>query len=449
MSVAADGDSRDRTDRDVAARAAVSGNGPAHASDRLQAWLEETAPSRSESGKELGARRTRLRPLSYPVEASRRRVAPLAIAARACALTAGLLVGEEAALAGAVAFLLACAAALRDTTSPVLTWRAGISPHPRHLADPDQELPPPGGPPVRARGLPTHHHRADANVAGLGDRSRRDPAAGGHGRAAFPRATTIAALGHIGTIRDAGLQADALKSRLARLPLAFVLVCSTIESMADVDAVIIAIVLGGSIVADRRHLRVPLVSQLLQRPRRLGTAPRLPGRGDEDLRASASSARSAHTRSRLGAALAMCVPSRSTSPGAPQRERAPGSGSFRLRPAHRPAVHSLTDCRGDAGGDDGAGPLDPASRGSSPLADPHRRAPSGPRRSGDAANALRGAEAQRRDLSPSRRHAPASRDLDASQISSPDCASGSNHRSSAPDRGRAFARTGPRLWIRP
>ena len=253
--------------------------------------------------------------MSYPVEASKRRVAPLAMAAAgSCALAAGLVVGDKAALAGAVAFLVACAAALRDTTSPLLTWRAGIVALilvvwliPIRNYRLPVELP--FGLEVYRLIIIALTLTWLASAIARGETLR----AGGHGRAAFfLGATTIAALVvNIGTIRDAGLQTDALKSISVSLSflLAFVLVCSTIESMADVDSVIMAIVLGGSIVAvaaiyEGRSYHnyfndlgdwIPLLDYQ--------------GREAEDLRAYRLRVRaSAQHPIALGAALAMCVP---------------------------------------------------------------------------------------------------------------------------------------------
>ena len=253
--------------------------------------------------------------MSYPVEASKRRTAPLAVAAAgACALAGGLVVGDKAALAGAVAFLLACAIALRDTAAPVLTWRTGIVvlilviwliPIRNYRLPVDL----PFGLEVYRLIIMALTLTWLAAAIARGGTIR----AGGHGRAAFLLgATTIAALVvNIGTIRDAGLQTEALKSVSVSLSflLAFVLVCTTIETMADVNAVIIAIVLGGSIVAiaaiyESRSLHnyfndlgdwIPFLDYQ--------------GHGAEATRASRLRVRaSAQHPIALGAALAMCVP---------------------------------------------------------------------------------------------------------------------------------------------
>jgi hypothetical protein len=128
----------------------------------------------------------------------------------------------------------------------------------------------------------------------------------------FLAATTVAALVvNIGTIRDAGLQAEALKSVSVSLSflVAFVLVCTTIETMEDVDAVIIAIVVGGSIVAVAAIYEARSLHNYFND---LGDwIPFLDYQGHE-----AEAKRAARLRVRasaqhpiaLGAALVMCVP---------------------------------------------------------------------------------------------------------------------------------------------
>lgn len=183
------------------------------------------------------------------------RFGPLAIAAvGTVALAAGIAVGEQGAVLGAVAFFLACVAAFRDSTRPLLTWRTGIVALVFVIwLIPIKDYRLPVDLPFQ---LEVYRLLIMAltltwltAAAASGGKLR----AGGHGKAAFLlAAVTIGALlVNINAIRDAGLQTDALKSISFSLSflLAFILVCSTLETMRDVEAAVKALVVGAAIVA--------------------------------------------------------------------------------------------------------------------------------------------------------------------------------------------------------
>jgi hypothetical protein len=253
--------------------------------------------------------------VSYSVDVNARRAGPLALAAAGTvALAAGLAVGDEAAGAGAVAFALACAAALRDSTAPVLTWRTGIV----ALILVIWLIP------IKNYRLPVdlpfdlEVYRLLimaltlcwlAAAAARGGQLR----AGGHGRPALLLAavTLGALLVNINTIREAGLQTEALKSVSFSLSflLAFVLVCSTLETLRDVDAAVSALVIGGTIVAIAAIYESRTFNNYFNE---LGDwIPFLDyqGRGNEVQRGGRLRVRaSAQHPIALGAVLAMCVP---------------------------------------------------------------------------------------------------------------------------------------------
>ncbi len=253
--------------------------------------------------------------MSYTADAGTRRAGPLAIAGVGmAALAAGLVVGDQAAVGGAVVFFLACLVALRDSTSPFFTWRTGIV----ALI-------------VVIWLVPIKNYRLPvdlpfdlevyrllimalvltwlASAAAHGGQLR----AGGHGKAAvLLAATTIGALViNINTIRDAGLQTEALKSVSFSLSflLAFVLICSTLETLADVDAAVTALVLGGAIVAIAAIYESRTFHNYFNE---LGNwIPFLDyqGRGNETTRAGRLRVRASSQHPiALGAVLAMCVP---------------------------------------------------------------------------------------------------------------------------------------------
>lgn len=191
----------------------------------------------------------------YRADVNAWRFGPLAIAAvGTAALAAGIAAGEQGAVFGAVVFFLACLAALRDSTHPLLTWRTGIVALVLIIwLVPMKDYRLPVDLPFQ---LEVYRLLIVALMliwviaaAARGGKLR----AGGHGRAAFflGAATIGALLVNINAIRDAGLQTDALKSVSFSLSflLAFVLVCSTLETIRDVDAVVKALVVGAAIVA--------------------------------------------------------------------------------------------------------------------------------------------------------------------------------------------------------
>jgi hypothetical protein len=244
-----------------------------------------------------------------------RRTGPLAIAAvGTAALAAGLVVGEHTAVAGALVFLLACFAALRDSTTPLFTWRTGIVTlilviwlvpikNYRLPVDLPFEL-------ELYRLLIMGLVLAWLAVAALGGARLR---AGGHGKATLllAAATIGALLANINTIRDAGLQTEALKSVSFSLSflLAFVLICSTSKTMEDVDDAAMALVVGALIVA----IAAIYESRTFQNPfnelERWVPFLDYTGLDNEALRGGRLRVRaSAQHPIALGAVLAICVP---------------------------------------------------------------------------------------------------------------------------------------------
>lgn len=227
---------------------------------------------------------------------------------------AGLVLGPPAAVWTAFVFLAACLAAVRETTAPVFTWRTGIV----VLVLVIWLVP------IRNYRLPVELPFALELyrllllalafawlIAAAARRTRFETADHGKPLALLAVAAIASAIANVGTINDAGLQTEAVKSLSFFLSflVAFVLVASTVKSMRDVDTALFAIVLGGAIVAvaaiyesrarhnifNELHEWVPFLDYE-------GTATESRRAGRLRVRASAQ-----HPIA-MGAALAMCLP---------------------------------------------------------------------------------------------------------------------------------------------
>jgi len=88
-------------------------------------------------------------------------------------------------------------------------------------------------------------------IAAAARRTRFETADHGKPLAVFAAAALVSFIANVGAINEAGLQTEAVKSLSFFLSflVAFVLVASTVKSMRDVDTALVAIVLGGAIVA--------------------------------------------------------------------------------------------------------------------------------------------------------------------------------------------------------
>lgn len=244
------------------------------------------------------------------------RFEPLTIAAvGAGSLGAGIVVGGQGVVVGAVVFFLASVAALRDSRHPLLTWRSGIVALILVIwlvPMKDYRLPVELPFQLEVYRLLIIALTLTWVIAATARGGKLS--AGGHGKAVLLlAATTIGALlVNINTIRDAGLQTDALKSVSFSLSflLAFVLVCSTLETTRDVDAAVKALVVGATIVAIAAIYEARSYHNYFNE---LGNwIPFLDYQGrfeDERTRGVRLRVRaSAQHPIALGAALAMCVP---------------------------------------------------------------------------------------------------------------------------------------------
>lgn len=253
--------------------------------------------------------------MAYSAEVNARRAGPLVIAAvGTCALAIGIAVGDQAAVGGAVVFLIACLAALRDSTHPVLTWRTGIVALILVIwlvPMKDYRLP-------VALPFDLEAYRLlimALALVWLAAAAARGAtlSAGGHGRAALVlAATTFAALiVNIGATRDAGIQTQALKSVSFSLSflLAFVLICSTMETLRDVDTAVTAIVVGAAIVAVAALYEARTFHNYFNELERWIPILDYQGLENEARRGGRLRVRaSAQHPIALGAVLAMCVP---------------------------------------------------------------------------------------------------------------------------------------------
>ena len=143
--------------------------------------------------------------------------------------------------------------AMRELSTPTVTWPNAIAPSPRHVADPGPRLPAPDLVAVQPRALPHRPGSAARRPGRGGDHGRRRSSSSASGcrcscsRASrsWPRSSTTR------SSRTRSRAAGPFKSLSYYLGFlaVFVLVASTIKTQAAMDTVVRALVIGATIVA--------------------------------------------------------------------------------------------------------------------------------------------------------------------------------------------------------
>jgi polysaccharide biosynthesis protein PslJ len=193
--------------------------------------------------------------MAHPEQADPRRAASLAIAfAGAAGLIASTAFGPKAVAFGALAFLLACLLALRDSFAPIFTWPNALA----GLVTVIWLIP------IKLYSLPfdvgfnLEAYRALLLVlvlawviAGITGRASVDAAGHRWPLLLFTVSTLATQIAYMRGLESSLLQTEALKSLSYFLSflLAFLLITSMVRSIADVDRLMKVLVLGGLVVA--------------------------------------------------------------------------------------------------------------------------------------------------------------------------------------------------------
>lgn len=240
---------------------------------------------------------------------------PLVVAAIGVVLlVAGIAIGDRGVAFGAVAFLLASVVALGESYRPVLTWRAGIIllllviwlvPIKKYRLPVD---------------LPFDLEPYRLLILGLGfflvlgfisGRSKLS-ASGLRGPLILLAVGSIGALiVNVGSISDAGLQTQSIKSLSYFLSflIAFLLISSVLRTYADVHAAVVALVVGGVVVAVAAVYERQSGNNLFNHLQSWIPVLEFDGQVNENIRAGRLRVRaSAQHPIALGAALVMCLP---------------------------------------------------------------------------------------------------------------------------------------------
>lgn len=243
------------------------------------------------------------------------RVVPLVVAALGLVmLFAGIAVGDRGVAFGAVGFLIASVVALGESHRPVLTWRTGIIlllfviwliPIKKYRLPVDLPF---DLEPYRLLIIALGLVWLLAFISGRATLN----AGGQQAPILLLAAASIGALiVNIGRISDAGLQTQSIKSLSYFLSflIAFLLICSVLRSYADINAAVMALVLGGIVVGVAALYERHSGDNLFNRLEGWIPALQFDGQVNENIRAGRLRVRSsAQHPIALGTALVMCFP---------------------------------------------------------------------------------------------------------------------------------------------